>query len=195
MKKLAILIGLILFISLLVFSNSIVKNEEIEDITNEDKANLVEEKQVNDADNEKIEEAKEEVIEEKDIGEVSKEEIKTEEMNLEISENNDIEILEGVIEINGDDFNNVVLNSEKKVLVDFYADWCGPCNMLSPIVADVSKEKTDVKFVKVNVDNEPNLSSKYKVMYLPTLVVFENGQVVNTSVGLINKEQVLDLLN
>ena len=80
------------------------------------------------------------------------------------------------------------------VLVDFYADWCGPCKMLSPIVEEVAKENPDIKVVKIDVDLNNDLSYKYKAYSIPTLVVIENGEEVNRAVGAIPKESVIDLL-
>lgn len=99
-----------------------------------------------------------------------------------------------ILKVNNDNFEKEVLQSDKKVLVDFYADWCGPCKMLSPIIDEVAEENTDIKVVKVNVDDAQNLAMKYQVMSIPTLVVIKNGEEVNRSVGLIDKAQVLNLI-
>lgn len=93
-----------------------------------------------------------------------------------------------ILKVNNDNFEKEVLQSDKKVLVDFYSDWCGPCKMLSPIIDEVAK------FVKLNIDEEQYLAIKYNVMSIPTLVIFNNGQEIKRSVGLISKEEVLDLL-
>ena len=100
----------------------------------------------------------------------------------------------GILKVNNDNFEKEVLQSDKKVLVDFYADWCGPCKMLSPIIDEVAKEYEGDKFVKLNIDEEQYLAIKYNVMSIPTLVIFNNGQEIKRSVGLISKEEVLDLL-
>ncbi len=92
------------------------------------------------------------------------------------------------------DFEEEVLKSDKTVLVDFYADWCGPCKMLSPIIDKVSEENTDVKFVKVNVDANPDLAEKYEVMSIPTLIVIKNGETVNRSVGLVDKTAIEEII-
>ena len=92
------------------------------------------------------------------------------------------------------DFQKTVIDSKKKVLVDCYADWCGPCRMLGPIVDKVSEENTDYEFYKLNVDDAEELSMKYGIMSIPTLLVFNNGELVNKSVGLIQKEKVKELL-
>ena len=99
-----------------------------------------------------------------------------------------------IIKVNGQNFEEEVIKSEKPVLIDFYADWCGPCKMLSPIIDEVAEENTDIKVVKVNVDDAQDLAMKYQVMSIPTLVVIKNGEEVNRSVGLIDKSQVLNLI-
>ena len=99
-----------------------------------------------------------------------------------------------IIEVNKDNFEEEVLKSDKKVLVDFWADWCGPCKMLSPVMDKLAEELEDVKVCKVNVDTEPTISIEYNIMSIPTLIVFENCVEVNRSVGLVSKEEVLALL-
>lgn len=99
-----------------------------------------------------------------------------------------------VLEITSENFEKEVLESDKKVLIDFYADWCGPCKMLSPIIEEVSGEEANVKFVKLNIDQAEDIAIDYQVMSIPTLVVMENGKEVNRSVGLIDKDQVKDLI-
>ena len=94
-----------------------------------------------------------------------------------------------IIKVNSQNFEEEVIKSEKPVLIDFYADWCGPCKMLSPIIDEVAEENTDIKVVKVNVDDAQDLAMKYQVMSIPTLVVIKNGEEVNRSVGLIDKSQ------
>ena len=96
--------------------------------------------------------------------------------------------------INSEEFNNLVENTEGIAVVDFFATWCGPCKMLSPIINEVAKEYEGAKFVKLNIDEEQYLAIKYNVMSIPTLVVFNNGQEIKRSVGLIGKEEILDLL-
>jgi thioredoxin 1 len=81
-----------------------------------------------------------------------------------------------------------------KVLVDFYAEWCGPCKMLSPVVDELSEELKDVTFFKLNVDESDEVVRKYNVMSIPTLLVFENGELKNTSVGFKNKDEIKELL-
>ncbi len=101
---------------------------------------------------------------------------------------------EKVLEVTIENFEKEVLESEKTVLVDFYAEWCGPCKRLSPIVEEVASEETEVKFVKMNIDNCEDIAIEYQVMSIPTLVVMKNGKEVNRSVGLIDKEQVKELI-
>jgi len=108
--------------------------------------------------------------------------------------NNEEESKMEVLEVTSSNFEEEVLNSDKTVLVDFYADWCGPCKMLSPVVEAIANENEDIKVVKVNVDDEQNLAIKYEIMSIPTLVVIKNGQVANKSVGLVSKSQILDLV-
>lgn len=99
-----------------------------------------------------------------------------------------------ILKINEDNFEKEVLESEKTVLIDFFADWCGPCKMLSLIIEQFAKENEKVKVVKINVDELPNLAVKYGVRSIPTLVVIKNGEEVNRSVGLIDKSEILELV-
>lgn len=99
-----------------------------------------------------------------------------------------------VVSINNNNFENEVLRSSKPVLVDFYADWCGPCRMVSPVVDQIANEHPEYKVVKVNVDEQPELASKFNVMSIPALFVVNNGQVVNKSVGAKPKAQILSML-
>jgi thioredoxin 1 len=96
--------------------------------------------------------------------------------------------------VNKDNFEEEVLRSPKKVLVDFYADWCGPCKMISPIVEQIAEENEDIKVCKINVDSEPELSIKYQVMSIPTLISFQNGEVSDKSIGLVGKEEILNII-
>ena len=86
-----------------------------------------------------------------------------------------------------------VNTSEKPVLIDFWASWCGPCRMLSPVVDEVASERTDIKVCKVNVDEEPDLAGKFGVMSIPTLIVLVGGQVRSKSVGVVPKEKILEM--
>ena len=98
-----------------------------------------------------------------------------------------------VITVNKDNF-ETVKNSEKTVLLDFYADWCGPCRMVSPLVDEIAEERSDIFVGKVNVDNEPELAEQFGIFSIPTLVVMKGGQVVNQSAGARPKNQILDML-
>ena len=101
-----------------------------------------------------------------------------------------------VIEINDESFENEVLKSDKITLVDFWATWCGPCQMMGPVVEEISKELDGkVKVAKVNVDENPNLAEQYDVMSIPNFVLFKNGAVVNQAVGAVGKEGLLNLIN
>ena len=97
--------------------------------------------------------------------------------------------------ITNDNFKTEVLQSEMSVLVDFYADWCGPCKMLAPIVDEIAQENDDIKVVKVNVDENPNIALDYKVMSIPTLVVIKGGKEVSRSVGVVDKKEILEMLS
>lgn len=99
-----------------------------------------------------------------------------------------------ILKVTSENFESEVLQSDKPVLIDFYADWCGPCKMLSPIVDEVAEENTDIKVVKINVDNAQDLAMKYQVMSIPTLVVIKDGREVNRSVGLIDKADIISLI-
>ena len=98
------------------------------------------------------------------------------------------------IQVNKDNFQEVVLNSDKPVLVDFWARWCGPCRMVAPVLEEIANERSDVKVCKINVDEEPELAGRYNVMSIPTLLVVKEGQVVNQAVGARPKSQILSLL-
>ena len=98
------------------------------------------------------------------------------------------------ININKNNFQSEVLNSEKKVLLDFWAPWCGPCRMVVPIVEEIADERPDIKVGKVNVDEEAELASQFGIMSIPTLVVIEKGEIVNRAMGARPKEAILGML-
>lgn len=98
------------------------------------------------------------------------------------------------ITITKENFNQEVLNSDKPVLLDFWASWCGPCRMVSPIVDEIAEEATNIKVCKVNVDEQPELAQQFQVMSIPTLIVMKDGKVTNQSVGAKPKAAILDLL-
>lgn len=100
-----------------------------------------------------------------------------------------------VIEIKEEEFTDKVLNSEKKVLVDFFADWCGPCRMLGPVISEVAENDDNYFYYKINVDKAENISRKYGIMSIPALLVFENGEVTKSSLGYKNIEEVKEFLD
>ena len=100
-----------------------------------------------------------------------------------------------ILNVTSENFESEVLQSDKTVLIDFYADWCGPCKILSPIVEEVAKENADVKVGKINVDSEQEIAMEYKVMSIPTLVVIKEGKEINRAIGIIEKSEILTLLN
>ncbi|HJC51085.1 MAG TPA: thioredoxin [Candidatus Anaerostipes avistercoris] len=99
-----------------------------------------------------------------------------------------------VININKNNFQEEVMNANQPVLVDFWAAWCGPCQMLGPVIEEIAAERNDIKVAKVNVDEQPELASQFQVMSIPTLVVIKDGQIVNKSVGAKPKDQILKML-
>ena len=99
-----------------------------------------------------------------------------------------------VIKINKENFASEVLNSNKPVLLNFYADWCGPCCMVGPIVSEIANERSDVKVGKINVDEQPELAAQFQVMSIPMLAVIKNGKLENQVVGYRSKEQIEAML-
>ena len=100
-----------------------------------------------------------------------------------------------VLHITKENFENEVLKSDRPVLLDFWASWCGPCRMVSPIIDEIAEETTDKKVCKINVDEQPELAQAFGVMSIPTLVVMKDGEVVGKSVGVKSKEAILHMLN
>lgn len=99
-----------------------------------------------------------------------------------------------VLHITKENFEEQVLHSDKPVLLDFWASWCGPCRMVSPTIDEIASERSDIKVGKVNVDEQPELASAFQVMSIPTLVVMKGGKVVNRTMGAQPKAQILSLL-
>lgn len=99
-----------------------------------------------------------------------------------------------VLTITKDNFQEEVINSEKPVLLDFWASWCGPCRMVGPVIDEIAEERTDIKVGKVNVDEQQELAAAFKVMSIPTLVVLKDGKVVNQTMGAQPKASILSLL-
>ena len=93
-----------------------------------------------------------------------------------------------VITVNYDNFKNDVLDNDKTVIIDFWAEWCGPCKMISPLVEELSEEIKDVIFCKINVDDEPAIASAYQIVSIPTLIKMRGGKIIDTSVGYAGKE-------
>lgn len=99
-----------------------------------------------------------------------------------------------VLHITKDTFHAEVLESEKTVLLDFWATWCGPCRMIGPVLEEVAQEREDVKVCKIDVDQEPELAKQFQIMSIPTLIVMEKGKIINQALGAMPKNSVLALL-
>ena len=96
--------------------------------------------------------------------------------------------------LNNDNFEKEVLKSNQTVLVDFYADWCGPCKMQAPIIDEISNEQTEVKVGKVNIDENPKIAEKFGIMSIPTLIIFKDGEITNKFIGITSKENIIKSL-
>ena len=99
-----------------------------------------------------------------------------------------------VLHINKDNFHQEVLNSDKPVLLDFFASWCGPCRMGGPILDEIAQEREDIKVCKVNIDEQPELAHRYRILTIPTLMVLRDGNIVEQSVGAKPKHQILAMV-
>ena len=103
-------------------------------------------------------------------------------------------IIMAVVKLTAENFEQEVLKSDKPVLVDFYADWCGPCKMMAPVIEQISNEETEIKVGKINIDENIEIAQKYKVMSIPMFIAFKNGEVAAKTLGAQPKEEVLKLV-
>lgn len=99
-----------------------------------------------------------------------------------------------IVKLTSNNFGEVALSTKKMVLIDFYAEWCGPCKMMSPIIDRIANEKNDVIVAKVDVDEEPEIANAYSIQSIPTLVVLRDGKLLNKTIGYIPYESVIELL-
>ena len=98
------------------------------------------------------------------------------------------------VTINDQNFHDEVMRSDKKVLLDFWAPWCGPCRMVVPLVEEIARERSDIKVGKINVDENPELASRFGIMSIPTLIVMEQGQILDRAMGARPKKAILGML-
>lgn len=96
--------------------------------------------------------------------------------------------------INKENFYEEVMNSDKPVLLDFWATWCGPCRMIAPVIEEIAEENSDIKVGKINVDEQPELANRFQIVSIPTLVVMKEGKIVNHAMGVRPKSQILEML-
>ena len=118
--------------------------------------------------------------------------------NANSSKSNSTISTESIKTINQEQFDELVLNADKPVLVDFYADWCGPCKILSPTIEELAQDKKysdKYYFYKVNVDTAFNISERYSIQYIPTIIVFKDGTEITRSSGVVEKDYIVDMLN
>ena len=99
-----------------------------------------------------------------------------------------------IVKVNSSNFNEVVLKNEDNVIVDFYADWCGPCKMIAPLLEEIANERRDITIAKINVDESPELAQNYRIVSIPTLLSFKNGEAKSIKVGYCTKEAILGML-
>ena len=100
----------------------------------------------------------------------------------------------GPIKITSENFEQEIANSKQKIIVDFYADWCSPCQTMSPVIDEIAKENSSIKVGKVNIDEYEDLAEKYNVISIPTIIVFKDGQICKKFVGVTNKESILNVV-
>ena len=174
-EKIKLIVLIILFVSLLLAVNNLLNNTEQTQVANEIETNTAIEVEENitttvisSYNENKAAGFYTDIVEEEKTGEV-----------FEVTEEN---------------FTKEVLKSSKKVLVEFYADWCSPCKTLSPILEEIAKENLDLKVVKVNVDESSYIASQYGANYIPLLVVIEDGKEINSAVGALPKKEILELI-
>lgn len=99
-----------------------------------------------------------------------------------------------ILKVKSENFEKEVLNNEKTVIVDFYADWCGPCKMFAPIIESVAAENENIKVVKINVDEAQDLAIEYQIMSIPTIVVIKDGKEINRNVGIASKSEIMEMV-